>query len=149
MPRLCWTPIIFAACLTFAAVLGGEEPLPPRSAAKQGERLREGTALVEAAGSFQFAGDRIAFQPDGASDSLRVLENLALERVGRIIAEGRGAQAWVVSGQITEYKGANYLLLTKAVVRLPGLDAKPRQAATPDRTTVDKTAGSGHGRLQQ
>jgi hypothetical protein len=46
-----------------------------------------------------------------------VLENLALERIGRALDESRGTRLWVVSGLITEYRGANYLLVSKAVMQ--------------------------------
>jgi hypothetical protein len=31
--------------------------------------------------------------------------------------EGRSPRQWIVSGVITEFKGSNYLLVTKAVLR--------------------------------
>ena len=100
---------------TSAPASGSSAAAPP---AKIAERLREGAKLIDVTGSFQFSGDRVAFSPQGTSDSLRVLENLALERVSRLLTEGRGAPVWVVSGTITEFRGANYLLLTKAVLKL-------------------------------
>jgi hypothetical protein len=99
-------------------------PAPP-AAAKSAERLREGSKLTDVSGSFEFAGDRVAFVPDGSNDSLRVLENLALERVSRLLTEGRGSRSWVVSGVLTEFRGANFLLVTKATVKL---EAGPRAA---------------------
>jgi hypothetical protein len=47
-----------------------------------------------------------------------VLENLALERIVRILNETRGQRQWLVSGTITEYRGSNYLLISKAVQRV-------------------------------
>jgi hypothetical protein len=125
--RLAW-PLAFAlsSALAGKSVVGETDspaaalPTPPAAAAKPAERLREGSKLADVAGTFQFSGDRVAFSPDGSSDSLRVLENLALERVGRLLTEGRSARSWVVSGVITEFRGSNYLLLTKAVVKLEG-----------------------------
>jgi hypothetical protein len=92
--------------------------------AKQSERLREGTKLVDVVGSFQSAGgDSISFSREGGKESFRVLENLALQRVGQALENSLNAKHWVVSGIITEYRGANYLLLTKAVVQLQEGDA--------------------------
>jgi hypothetical protein len=97
------------------------------AAAKGPERLREGTRLIDVPGAFQSIGaDRIAFSPTGSKDSYRVLENQALERVGRALDENRGPRPWIVSGTITEYHGANYLLVTKAVEQLPEGDAAGR-----------------------
>jgi hypothetical protein len=97
---------------------------PPASggqlgAAKTNERLREGTKLTDVVGSFQSAGgDSISFSREGGKESFRVLENLALQRVGQALENNLNARHWVISGVITEFRGANYLLLTKAVVQL-------------------------------
>lgn len=88
-------------------------------AARPVERLREGTRLSEVAGSFvAVSGESITFSPAGSKDSYRVLENLNLQRVALQLDANRGQRQWVVSGLITEFRGANYLLVTKAVVQL-------------------------------
>jgi hypothetical protein len=93
---------------------------------KIGERLREGTRLTDVAGSFQTAGDRISFHPDGGKgESYRVLENLALERVDRFLGQARGTPTWTVSGVVTEFRGSNFLLVTKAMVRTVGEGPTP------------------------
>ena len=96
------------------------EPATPAIAsmgtAKPAERLREGTRLIDEVGTFQNVGDRIAFVP-GDKDSYRVLENLQLQRIGQSLDGARGQQLWVVSGVITEFCGANYLLVTKASIQ--------------------------------
>ncbi|MCU0876965.1 MAG: hypothetical protein MUF06_04140 [Pirellulaceae bacterium] len=93
-------------------------PSRRRDEEKLGERLREGTKLIDVVGSFQVTGDRVSFHPDGTrGESFRVLENLALERIDRVLAESRLSPSWTVSGTITEFRGSNYLLVTKAVVR--------------------------------
>jgi len=101
----------------------GDTNLPPgnmppgANAAKATERLRENTKLIDVIGTFQSAGgDSISFARDGGKDSFRVLENLALQRVSQNLEDNRGgAQKWVVSGTVTEFRGANFLLVTKAV----------------------------------
>jgi hypothetical protein len=96
--------------------------------AKGADRLREGTRLIDVVGAFQsVGGDSVSFSPGGNKDSFRVLENLALERVSRTLDENRGTRQWVVSGTITEYRGSNYLLLTKVVVQLHEGDAAASQ----------------------
>jgi hypothetical protein len=86
---------------------------------KPNERLREGTKLVDVTGTFQSAGgDSISFSRDGSKESFRVLENLALQRVGQVLENNPAGRQWIVSGEITEYRSANYLLLKKAVMRL-------------------------------
>jgi len=86
---------------------------------KPTERLREGTRLIDVTGTFQSIGnDSVSFSPGANKDSFRVLENLALERISRTLDENRGPRQWIVSGLITEYRGSNYLLVTKAVIQL-------------------------------
>ena len=79
-------------------------------------RVREGSVLKRQTGSFTMLGDRIVFQSEGEEDVLMVLENLMLERVWKVLQETSPRQ-WIVSGSVTEYRGRNYLLLERAVVR--------------------------------
>lgn len=90
---------------------------PGQPGEKVGEKIREGTKLSDELGSFSRVGERVSFAP-GKGESLRCLENLALERIARAIDESQGQRQWVVSGVVTEFRGANYLLVTKAVIRL-------------------------------
>ena len=85
------------------------------------ERLREGTRLTDVIGTFQSIGnDNVSFSlgGNGNKDSFRVLENLALQRINQVLDENRGPRQWIVSGLITEYRGSNYILVTKAVIDL-------------------------------
>ncbi|WP_254508090.1 hypothetical protein [Anatilimnocola floriformis] len=82
-----------------------------------GDRQREGSRLSDIAGRFEIAGDRVTFFPGGGRESYRLLENLALERVAQVLTESRARQEWTISGTLTEFRGANYLLLTKAVIK--------------------------------
>jgi hypothetical protein len=72
--------------------------------------------LTDVQGTFDTAGNRMQFRPADGSSSLRVLENLALERVTRILEETRSDRLWLVSGTVTEYRGENYLLITRVVL---------------------------------
>jgi hypothetical protein len=82
-----------------------------------GDRQREGARLTDIHGRFELTGDRVTFFPGAGRESYRLLENLALERVAQVISESRTRQEWMVSGTLTEFRGANYLLLTKAVIK--------------------------------
>ena len=85
-------------------------------APKSSERLREGTKLIDVTGTFQAVGsDNISFLATGNKESYRVLQNLALQRVSQSLEDNRAQRQWIVSGTITEFRGANYLLVTKAV----------------------------------
>ena len=88
------------------------------------ERLREGTLLTDEKGTFTSIGaDSVTFSRKGGKESYRVLENLALQRVSQQLDENRGQRQWIVSGRITEFRGSNYLLVTKAVVQLQDGDS--------------------------
>jgi hypothetical protein len=90
-------------------------------------RLREGTTLVDELGQFESTGERVRFVPSKGDAKYVVLENLNLERVARLLGEGSDARRWSVSGTITEYRGGNYLLLTRAILKSPSR----RGAGTP------------------
>ena len=60
----------------------------------------------------------VSFSPAGSKDSYRVLENLMLQRISQVLDENRAPRQWVASGLITEYRGSNYLLVTKAVIKV-------------------------------
>ena len=75
-------------------------------------------------GTFQAAGaDSVSFLVNGNKESYRVLQNLALQRVSFALEDNRALRQWIISGTITEFRGQNYLLLTKAVIQLPDGEA--------------------------
>jgi hypothetical protein len=99
---------------TSAADRQGTEPSELNGLDGQ-HRLREGMKLVNQIGELREAGGRIAFYPDGGSHSFQLLENLALERVSRDLDQPH--RKWSVTGEITEYRGGNYLLLHRAILK--------------------------------
>lgn len=119
--------ILIVTLITAAAAADqptGEQPIARPVALRRGgedrgsgDRQREGTRLTEMSGRFEIAGDRVTFFPGGERESYRLLENLALERVAQVLSESRARQEWTISGTLTEFRGANYLLLTKAVIK--------------------------------
>ncbi|MFT5526383.1 MAG: hypothetical protein ACI9G1_003614 [Pirellulaceae bacterium] len=90
-----------------------------QTVAGQKRRLREGDSIEDRTGYFRENGDRLMFSlSDTATDqTFRVLENLALERVSRVMDEKPGKREWNVSGTISEYRGKFYVLLTRAILR--------------------------------
>jgi hypothetical protein len=113
------------------------------SASKAGQRAREGSLVSDETGSFEFVGERIIFVPGGGRESLRVLENLALERIVRELGDARDQRNWVISGVLTEFKGANYLLVTKAMLAVPA-GAVP-QASLPAPAAGPREAAQAEG----
>jgi hypothetical protein len=94
------------------AATSHEEEVAPEGDAT---RLREGAALTDQAGKFQLVGDRVIFHFDGERQ-VTVLENLALERVTRVVRQDSSTQTWIVSGVLTEYQGNNFLLIERAIL---------------------------------
>ena len=83
---------------------------------------REGTKVIDLAGTIEQLGTQFVFQPDDGSAPLNLLENLVLQRIDYLQTAQSGKAApsrWRVSGAITEYRGANYLLMDRAVVDRP------------------------------
>jgi hypothetical protein len=94
-----------------------DEESPLVSALNAETRLREGSQIVQQLGVFHDTGDRIIFQPRGAKIEFPTLENLALERIARVLDESHTPRLWSVSGNLTEFKGGNYLFVTRAVLK--------------------------------
>lgn len=124
-----------AACLALALVSGwgeasqatGEAPAPTRTegSASTAGIIREGTAVVDGLGSFSVQGERVSFQAQDESLNVMVLENLALERIVRQVTETPKMLLWSVQGTLTEFRGANFLLITRAQLKPTSQRARP------------------------
>jgi len=120
------------AAIALIAMVIGVSRVSPRAAAKvfdgdvatqdesnqsgQDRRIREGTPLEKVAGHFKLTGDRVTFFATGGKQRFGGLENLALERIARIVKDSPTQLQWSVTGVITEYRGTNYVLVTHAVL---------------------------------
>jgi hypothetical protein len=80
-------------------------------------RLREGTELVEHVGHFEMAKERLVFVSDRGGVRLVGLENLNLERISQTIANSPSQLTWKISGIVTEFRGTNYLLVRRALLK--------------------------------
>lgn len=109
--------------------------LAPPGAASAAKRLREGSKITDQAGEFQRTGDHLQFVLKDGSGSLRILENLTLERVMRMLEDNPSLKYWSVSGTVTEFRGENYLLLTRAVLKSRG-ELNSRSSARSPRIRV-------------
>jgi len=107
---------------------GQARPVVPSSAADQENkprieggqvngRWREGSRLIDQVGSFRVTGDHVTFTSTDGKLKFEGLENLAIERIARTIGDSPDQLEWTISGIITEYRGANYLLVTQAVLK--------------------------------
>jgi hypothetical protein len=81
--------------------------------------LREGGEIINQVGSFRTSGNRLAFVSADNQRHFITLENRNLERVVQAIAENAKELEWTVSGMISEYRGANFLLINRAELKFP------------------------------
>lgn len=86
-----------------------------------GSLLVDGTRVVDRPGRLIRSGQRSEFEfyveeDSGAPRVMEILKNQFLEAMERE-AEG-GASEFVISAEVTRYRGANYLLLRKVLRRL-------------------------------
>jgi hypothetical protein len=114
-----------------------------KPAAPGGQRQREGTSLVDVAGHFKLTGDRATFYTSDGSGRYGGLENLNLERIALLVSENPNQLEWSVSGTITEYRGANYLLITRAILKskVAATGAPAKRAPASGGQAPDKPAG--------
>ena len=80
-------------------------------------RLREGTEIVDTIGHFRITGNRATFFTADGTGRYVGLENLNLERITRTIADNPASLQWSVSGTLTEYHGANFLFVERAILK--------------------------------
>jgi len=100
---------------TAKADLPAESPEKAQGAAER--HLREGLELVEVSGSFRTSAGRVVFTSADGRQSLVGLENLNLERVTRALADHPDQVEWIVTGSVTEFRGSNFLLLRRVVLK--------------------------------
>ncbi len=126
----CLGALLFGAILSAAQqppLPPGRLPIPDEMIPGQSEnasraaqlpnqiRLSEGTKQIDQVGYFKITGDRVTFFSQDGMSRYVGLENLNLQRIHRAIA-GKPRQLWSVSGMFTEYFGANYLFVERAVL---------------------------------
>jgi len=96
-------------------------PIAP-SAAKQisrANRIREGTAFKGKHVFFRETGDQIVLYTVEDSQRFACLKNLALERILATMQEKPERQFWKIDGEFTEFRGENFVLISRAVVAQP------------------------------
>ena len=91
----------------------------PSEAEEKGlRRLREGTIVSDQTGYFREDGDGATFVADTGIE-FGALPNLNLERVVRLLksADEPNSIRWSVNGEVTEFTGRNFLLISRAVYK--------------------------------
>lgn len=97
----------------------------------KGIRQREGARIVERRGRFEVHGDRVIFFAQEPDAHYVVLENLALERVTRVVEESGPQLVWSVTGTLSEYRSSNYLMISRAMVKSAQGPAEPGRLTDP------------------
>ena len=105
------------------ADLTGRSEVDDSTQKKGNHRTREGAKLKGELGEFREAGERIRFYLNDDETSFVALENLALERVSQELDGNTSPRTWSVSGVVTEYRGGNYLLVTRVALKVRGTRA--------------------------
>lgn len=132
----------FDRSTTAITPMGSERGLPATSVSHGSSLVREGTRLTNRVGQFSRsesgwyftpaqtdlataqgawpasnnAANPAVSQPRSATLSrVRVLENLALQRVAEVIQQDPSDNRWVIDGVFTEFFGENRLLMVLAV----------------------------------
>jgi hypothetical protein len=80
-------------------------------------RLHEGGEITNQAGYFESDGRRLAFVSADNEHRFTMLENGALEEVAATVAGGGKQGEWIVSGQVFEYQGVNFLLINRVELK--------------------------------
>ncbi len=93
---------------------------------KRLQLLPDGSHLANRVGRLSRDGDdwRFVFEGDETQASIVLLPNQMLERMIQRSASSQAPLVFVVSGQITEFMGNNYLLTTVAFERSEGQNLK-------------------------
>jgi hypothetical protein len=103
-----------------------QTPVTESSSSRSKDRVREGTELQDVLGTFRLTGDRATFYPADGTGKFGGLENQTLERVATVIAADPASMEWLVTGTVTEFRGNNYILVTRAILK-----AKPSSLTKP------------------
>ena len=114
-------PLVWAQVATPPGLDGRPEVQPDEGSrfAVGGDenRVREGTELTDLLGYFTITGSRVTFIAAESGNRFAGLENLNLERISKTISKAPKQMDWEVSGEVTEYRGANYLLVRRAILK--------------------------------
>ena len=101
----------------------------------EGQLVREGVRLHAELGEFKVRGDRAIFISQDGGQHYGGLENQNLERIVLKISDNPTQLTWEVTGDVTEYRGTNYLLVTHAVIKNRNSAVPTGQAAEAASTT--------------
>lgn len=87
-----------------------------RSATGEALLIPDGRLLVDREGRIDRVGDETRFVFDSGDEPMTLLPNAKLERIEDASDYGRRGQRFRVSGEITAYRGRNFLILSKVLI---------------------------------
>ncbi len=82
--------------------------------AEKGLLLREDSNLSQIRGRFTTSHQRVVFQEEGVTKTLKCLENLWLQRILDAQKNSDKKVVWLIDARVTEFGGENYLLIESA-----------------------------------
>lgn len=96
------------------------QPTAQEQDGKGGIRYREGTKLIDRTGHFRVQGDQVFYYIDDDEHRFTGLPNLNLGRVALAITDDASQLEWSVTGVVTEYRGTNFILVERAILKTKG-----------------------------
>jgi hypothetical protein len=94
------------------------EPSSDAGLREPGKLIREGSRIETKLMVVRSIGESLILETEEDKQAFEALENLALERILQAVRADSGDKRWMVTGQATEYRGRNYILLER-VSRAP------------------------------
>lgn len=120
---IVWLLILIAIAAIGSNLTAGDSGKKPDTATADGateqqKLLREGTRVESRMVQVRLSGESLVLETLEDKQSFEALESLALERLQQALRSDSNDKRWLVTGQVTEFKGRNYLLLER-VIRAP------------------------------
>ena len=97
-----------------------DKPAPVTALRSPDKLMREGARLESRVMIVRSSGDSLTLEAEDDKQAFEALENLALERILQSVRADSNDKRWLVTGQVTEYRGRNFLMLER-VTRAPKL----------------------------
>lgn len=95
-----------------------DKPAPVAAMREPAKLMREGARLESRVMVVRSSGENLTLETEDDKQAFEALENLALERILQAVRADSNDKRWLVTGQVTEYRGRNFILLER-VSRAP------------------------------
>ena len=97
---------------------GDDKPAANAALREPAKLMREGARLESRLMVVRSSGEILTLETEDDKQSFEALENLALERILQAVRADSNDKRWLITGQVTEYRGRNFILLER-VSRAP------------------------------